>query len=444
MEGASHDTESVCVPLTGWSNSGGPCVVLTFDSFLADQDKKPLLVSSVAGTMELASEISLTFRGRPLRVWRYGRPNVQALAHGKRTVHLFAGGGSGPQATDLREAMGGEQWHAGTDDGACLLQLDIPSFGTDALADAWHVTRAQVALPMHELLRHLMPSLYPRWPIHGPAATAAAAASAAPSTAPSEGGEGGDELGGGELELTFYSTTGQMLASGRCACRLCASAVAMEQRRVGVIGVTAEPMEPALRLQLHRSAVPTAAPPPFAPRAGILSVVLRQRRHVVAAACFHFTGAVRGLTAPLWLGEAVYEDESGVTQREPMNGRLSYAELRVIGSAAAASGIAGMPGASPNSVDADMDADMGTAIGRCVGKSGDGDMDRGVVGQDAAGDGRLEGACWEVHGIQLSLLVPAREMDGVTFRPHACGLEWAKSLRRLQTASASSQSAATS
>lgn len=396
-EGALHDAEMVSVPLTGWSNSGGSCAVLTFDSVLADLDKKPLLVSSVAGALEVASEVTVTFRGRPLRVWRYGRPNAQVLAHGKRTVHLFAGGAGGPRATDLREATGGsEQWHAATDDGACLLQLDIPSFGTDALEDAWHLTRAQFALPSHELYRFLMPSLYPQWP----PVTSAATAPLVPAVAAAEGGAdlggadlGGADLGEAELELTIYTATGQRLATGRSTCRLSAAPPALrEERRVRTIEVAATAdKEAVMQLRLHGSAR-SAPTPPFAPRAGILSLVLRQRRQVVAATCTHFTGAVGGLEAGFVLGEAVYEDTSGVTQRETMDGRLTYSGLRVVLS------------------------------------GGGGEADGVPPAGSREGE---ESVGWEVRDVRLVLLVPAQEVDGVTFQPHACGLEWARDLRRL-------------
>ena len=408
-EGALHDAEMVSVPLTGWSNSGGSCAVLTFDSVLADLDKKPLLVSSVAGALEVASEVTVTFRGRPLRVWRYGRPNAQVLAHGKRTVHLFPGGAGGPRATDLREATGGsEQWHAATDDGACLLQLDIPSFGTDALEDAWHLTRAQVALPSHELYRFLMPSLYPQWP----PVTSAAAAPLVPAVAAAEGGAdlggadlGGADLGEAELELTIYTATGQRLATGRSTCRLSAAPPALrEERRVRTIEVAATAdKEAVMQLRLHGSAR-SAPTPPFAPRAGILSLVLRQRRQVVAATCTHFTGAVGGLEAGFVLGEAVYEDASGVTQRETMDGRLTYSGLRVV--------LSGGGG----------EADGVPPAGSMAG-SREGEKSVGWEGEKSVG--------WEVRDVRLVLLVPAQEVDGVTFQPRACGLEWARDLRRL-------------
>lgn len=365
-EGALNTSEAVSIPLTGWSNSGGSCALLTFDAVSADLDKKPLLVSSSSGPLELASEVHLVFRAASIRVWRYGRPNAEAFACGKRSIHLFPEGSSGPQASELRDATGGEQWHAMSDDGASLLQLDVPSFGTDGLEDAWHVIKAQVSLPIHELLRNFMPTLYPRWPL---------ATTAEPPVAVDTQVDGA--LDSCQLEVGLYSATGQKLASGRVPCHLASTGEAqLALRRVKAISWLATPTEPTTSLRLQKGSADEAAPKHFAPRAGILSVVLRQQRQVVAAACAHFTGALNGLSVTFSVGDAEYEDESGVAQREPMQWTLSYTKLL---------------------------ADVRDA------SSGDEE--------------------WQLHGLKLSVLVPAEDHPGVSFRPHACSAVWAKSLR---------------
>ena len=394
-EGDLDSREAVTIPLTGWST--GSSSVLTFDAVRADMDKKPLLVSTTNGPLQLASEMHLTFRGILLRVWRFGQPNPEAYASGKRTINLLPGGGHGAQSAELRNATG-EQWHAQSEDSGLLLQLDVPSYGTDGLLDAWHVTKAQVALSAHEFYRALSPALYPRWPLLR-----------LPERRVAEGPASSDC----ELELSLCDAHGERVASGRCPCVLSAVPAALELRRVDCLRVCATPVEPTVLLTPQADVEGVTAE--FAPRTGIASVVLRQQGHVVAATAGHFMGAVGGLTARFSLGDATYNDESGVTQREQQEGSVSYANLVV----------------TPK-VAADPAAEVGHEVRR-----GDEPMDvdalTAQVESQSLALAHEQPVRWEVHGLRWEALVPAADTPGVSFAPHACGPDWVRGLRRLGT-----------
>lgn len=424
-----HEAEAVAVPLTGWSKSGGSAAVVTFDAVAADLDKKPLLVSSTSGALQLATELHLTFHGKTLRVWRYGQPNAEAFACGKRTIHLLPGGSAGPKASELREATGGQPWHAISADGSLLLELDAPASGVDGLSDVWHVCRAQVALPAHVLYRALAPRLYPQWP-------AQPAAAARPRHHPSS-----DRTC--ELELTLYRVSGERVATTRCSAALTASAATSlqqseELRRVGCTRVSVDPVTQTVLLSVHADDS-SGVLPQFAPRAGIASIVLRQQRQVVATACTHYTGAIEGMTAEFSLGDAVYVDESGVTQREAMSAKLSYRRLRSIADSSFDAELAEVVGPmdaceadATEKADATENADARTHVA-AVSRNASAKAPADSTGDGQQANGQAEGPStpWEVHGLNLEMLVPAEDVAGVSLEPHACDPIWARALRHL-------------
>ena len=84
-----------------------------------------------------------------------------------------------------------------------------------------------------------------------------------------------------------------------------------------------------------------------------------------------------------------------------MDGRLTYSDLRIVLS----------------------DGDEAERLPPAGSREGEREGDAQTTG--------AERACWEARDVRLVLLVPAQEVEGVTFQPRACGLEWARDLRRL-------------
>jgi hypothetical protein len=391
VEDDVHEGEAVAVPLTGWSTAGGPGVVLTFDTVVADLDTKPLLASHTHGTLQVATELHLTCRGDSLRVWRFGAPNQEIHACGKRTISLLPAGGAVQRA--LREASG-DTWHAMSDDHGLLLSLDAPSVGTDALADVWHVVSGRVTLPTATLYQALAPALPPL--LRAPPTAAQTAACV--------------------LHMRIADAHGEPVASAAWPVALAVhrpAARANELRRVACLEAVATPTTaPTLRSHA-RAADAEAFDAPYVPSTGSvwLSLCAPSGGRLLDA-CAFYVGALESLHAPFALGEAVYADESGVTQREAMEGVLSYDRL------------------VRRHRDQARDAD-GAHDTAADGAEGAGTNDAPVT--DAAVDDAVPGECvtWDVVGVRLSLRVPAEAVEGVAFSPHACDARWAESLMRL-------------
>ena len=103
------------------------------------------------------------------------------------------------------------------------------------------------------------------------------------------------------------------------------------------------------------------------------------------------------------LGEAVYEDTSGVTQREQMEGHIVTGRIRVSRGASAE---------APPGESVPPDDGAGLATER----------------DDAAA------LRWSLEGVELSLQMPwDADEQGAIFRPHACERAWTSELRRLAT-----------
>ena len=360
IEGELAGQEAVRVPLTGWELSeSGLAVALDFEAARADLDTPPLLAASSNGTVQLATEIQLQFDGHPLRIWRYGVPSEAVRVHGKRTVRML-------DAAERSMLVG---WHACTTDGTSLLQLDTPSYGTDGLADVWHLSRMRVALNVFELYHALLPKLLGT---HLGALRRQSTATEPFTTTC-------------ELQLGFYDSRAATVASARLPVVLEAGALPTtpDPRRVPVINVVAT-------LDTRQVAGEVVIPATTGiPRNGMVSFVLRQGGRVVLRACMMYQNALGSVDAACWsLGEAEYQDVSDTTHREALLGRLSTGKVKVRRT-------------------------------QCPAES------QGREGEEAAA--ALE---WCVAGIHLSMHIPGEDVPpGVQFRAHACEAEWVAQLR---------------
>jgi hypothetical protein len=297
IEGELAGQEAVRVPLTGWELSeSGLAVALDFEAARADLDTPPLLAASSNGTVQLATEVQLQFDGHPLRIWRYGVPSEAVRVHGKRTVRML-------NAVERSLLVG---WHACTTDGTSLLQLDTPSYGTDGLADVWHLSRMRVALNVFELYHALLPKLL-RTLRRQPPATEPFMTTC-------------------ELQLGFHDSRAVTVASARLPVVLEAGALPTtpDPRRVPVINVVAT-------LDTRQVAGEVVIPATTGiPRNGMVSFVLRQGGRVVLRACMMYHNALGSVDAACWsLGEAEYQDVSDTTHREALLGRLSTGKVKV-------------------------------------------------------------------------------------------------------------------
>ena len=357
IEGELAGQEAVRVPLTGWELSeSGLAVALDFEAARADLDTPPLLAASSNGTVQLATEVQLQFDGHPLRIWRYGVPSEAVRVHGKRTVRML-------NAVERSLLVG---WHACTTDGTSLLQLDTPSYGTDGLADVWHLSRMRVALNVFELYHALLPKLL-RTLRRQPPATEPFMTTC-------------------ELQLGFHDSRAVTVASARLPVVLEAGALPTtpDPRRVPVINVVA-----TLDTRQVAGEVVIPADTGWLPRNGMVSFVLRQGGRVVLRACMMYHNALGSVDAACWsLGEAEYQDVSDTTHREALLGRLSTGKVKVRRT-------------------------------QCPAES------QGREGEEAAA--ALE---WCVAGIHLSMHIPGEDVPpGVQFRAHACEAEWVAQLR---------------
>ena len=357
IEGELAGQEAVRVPLTGWELSeSGLAVALDFEAARADLDTPPLLAASSNGTVQLATEVQLQFDGHPLRIWRYGVPSEAVRVHGKRTVRML-------NAVERSLLVG---WHACTTDGTSLLQLDTPSYGTDGLADVWHLSRMRVALNVFELYHALLPKLL-RTLRRQPPATEPFMTTC-------------------ELQLGFHDSRAVTVASARLPVVLEAGALPTtpDPRRVPVINVVA-----TLDTRQVAGEVVIPADTGCLPRNGMVSFVLRQGGRVVLRACMMYHNALGSVDAACWsLGEAEYQDVSDTTHREALLGRLSTGKVKVRRT-------------------------------QCPAES------QGREGEEAAA--ALE---WCVAGIHLSMHIPGEDVPpGVQFRAHACEAEWVAQLR---------------
>merc|ERR1711924_111339 len=59
----------------------------------------------------------------------YGVPAEHTVVHGKRDIRLLT-------PNEKKDFPG---WHAISNEGAVLLCLDAPTYGTDGMADIWHI-----------------------------------------------------------------------------------------------------------------------------------------------------------------------------------------------------------------------------------------------------------------------------------------------------------------
>ena len=313
--------------------------------------------------MQLATEIQLLFDGQPLRIWRYGVPSGALRVHGKRTVRML----EGAERADL---VG---WHARTLDGAGLLQLDAPSYGTDGLADAWHLSCMQISLDFFTLYRAISPKLMlapqlalapqPTTESLRPDDTASAAC---------------------QLQLSFHSLDGELLGSTSFAARLSVAKIIAaavdapraqaqhEPRRVSVLEVAARPVDGAAAVELRASS--------WLPRSGMACAVLRQHNAVVLSTCVHFANAVGAVDAPWTLGEAAYTDVSQTRHREPLHGHVATGKVST----------------RTASVEDDAPAELR----------------------------------WRLEGPKLTFQIPSDDQPEVEFQPHACQAEWAAGLRQ--------------
>jgi len=377
IEGELAEQEAVRVPLTGWELSeSGLAVALDFDAARADLDTPPLLAASSNGTVQLATEIQLQFDGHPLRIWRYGVPSEAVRVHGKRTVRML-------DAAERSMLVG---WHACTTDGTSLLQLDTPSYGTDGLADVWHLSRMRVALNVFELYHALLPKLL--------GTHLGALRRQSTATEPF--------MTTCELQLGFYDSCAATVASARLPVVLEAGALPTtpEPRRVPVINVVAT-LDP--RQVAGEVVIPATG---WLPRNGMVSLVLRQGGRIVLRACMLYHNALGSVDAACWsLGEAQYQDVSDTTHREALLGRLSTGKVKVRRT-------------------------------RCSSSSkplGDAEIEDEALTAESQGRGGEEEAAsleWCLAGFHLSMLIPGEDVPpGVQFRAHACEAEWVAQLR---------------
>ena len=264
VEGDVKEEEAVTVPLTGWSANGGPLLTLTFDAVVSDLDTKPLLASHTEGTMQIGTEVHLTFRGRTLRTWRYAELNRVVHACGKRTVHLIPASSNGQRT--LREATG-QAWQAMGDDAALLLSLDVPAYGTDGLADLWHVCAGRIVMPTHALYRVVVPQ------------RCSLAREPAAATA--------------DVLLSIHDADGLLVASGQWTIRWSLHPVALDQRRVGCCEAMAAPTSTP-QLTFHAKAAGSAAADSYVPRTGAIVLLLYQHGRVALSASSIYIDQVDG------------------------------------------------------------------------------------------------------------------------------------------------------
>ena len=353
--------------------------------------------------MQLATEVHLCLQGHtePLRVWRFGTPAQHTLVHGKRTLRML-------QQEECAALPG---WHAISTDGGALLQLDVPSAGTDGLADVWHLSALQVALPTSELYRRLAPTLF-RAPVIPVAATSAQARPAAAQ--PTHICE--SEC---QVQLSFLTLTGTCVATARFPATIGARPLQPppeEHRRVNLLLAR---VAPTARVESMAS--------DFLPQAGIACCQVRQRGRVVMSAATHFSGALS--SGARWsLGEAVYEDTSGVTQREQMEGRLSMGVVSVSGDGSAEASLR----ESLKPISSDVSVAGGDGGDSCAPAPAPlGDADDRIDHEETVGHTRA--LRWRLEGVELLLQVPWNaEEQGVVFRPHAAvDWPWTVGLKRL-------------
>jgi len=377
VDGEYSYAESVTIPMTGWSfDAAAPLATLRFEAARADLDTHPLLAASSHGALQLATEVMLLLDGgpEPLRVWRYGLAARHTVAHGRRTIRMLR--------PEERPSLPG--WHAISTDGAALLQLDAPAVGTDGLADVWHLSMLQLALPTAELYRRVAPRL------------ASALLPAASSTAADVQQRAPMIPDGCKMLLAFHTLDGACVAGACFAAMLDVRPLQpppTEHRRVRLLQASVRPASDTRVVELQACG--------FLPQVGIACCQLWQAGRVVLSTATHFGGALDG-GAKWSLGEAVYEDTSGVTQREQMEGHIFTGRVRV-------SHDTGAEAALRESVVAPDDC---------------GEL---TTEQDNAA-----ALHWRLEGVELSLQLPWNaDEQGVVFQPHACERAWTSQLRQL-------------
>lgn len=377
IEGVLAEHESVTIPLTGWGvDADGPVATLRFERAIADLDTPPLLACSTMGMMQIATELHLLLSGEagPLRVWRYGVAAELTVAHGKRSIRLLS--------PDEKHELPG--WHAVSEDGAALLLLDAPSYGTDGLADVWHIASVQVALPTYDLYRRLAPRAL-ALPMRPQLATLA--------------------------QLSFHSADGRCLARGRFPAILQLQAPDR---------LPAPPLEARRRIETLLIRVTPAASGPLRlmardllPRAGIVCALLWQDGSLVSSAAAHYTGALGTVEASWPTVEAVYIDGSGVTQRELLQGRATTGSVTVQQCLSGGHNRWAAPKAPATPTDPLADPHA--------------DVDGAVFSHNSDA-----GASWELELAEPALwmqLPRAAELPGVSLWPRGCQLPWAADVR---------------
>uniref|UniRef100_A0A7S4ME69 Uncharacterized protein n=1 Tax=Prymnesium polylepis TaxID=72548 RepID=A0A7S4ME69_9EUKA len=300
----------------------------------------------------------------PLRVWRYGVPAEHTVVHGKRDIRMLT-------PNEKKDFPG---WHAISNEGAALLCLDAPTYGTDGMADIWHIASAQLALPMFDLYSQLKPSLLAQPSLLAPPLPPH---SQSPPT-------------GATMQLSFHALDGRCIARARFAASVRAAPFSPPEaahRRVEVFRVSATPASAApVRCESTE----------LLPRAGIVCAVLWQHGALVCSAAAHFGGALGSIDALCSAGEAVYLDTSGATQREHLPTRIMTGAVKVSPATAA-----------EESLTAGMELDS---------------IPRSTPAQ------------WELElQPSLSMELPRTEVPGVTFRSQACQPHWATALRQLMS-----------